>query len=288
MSNPLYRSPAGEQEVMAFYNSVLERWPVPHDELNISTRWGNTFVIESGDPARPPLVLLHGANSNALSWIGDVPGYCSDFRVYAIDIPGDPGRSAPSRLDLNSPAYAEWLEDVLNELHIEKTHLLGLSQGGLNAIRFATCYPDRVERLVLLSPGGVIAEKASFLIKAIFFSFMGKRGAEAINRLTFGKQPIDPTAVKYMNLIMTHFRARISKVNNFTDEDLRKLTMPVLLIGGQQDAIRDVEKIAQRLARSLPALTVKMYPEMGHVLVNLNKDILPFLKSERTASAVAA
>jgi pimeloyl-ACP methyl ester carboxylesterase len=117
---------------------------------------------------------------------------------------------------------------------------------------------------------------------------MGKRGAEAINRLTFGKQPIDPTAVKYMNLIMTHFRARISKVNNFTDEDLRKLTMPVLLIGGQQDAIRDVEKIAQRLARSLPALTVKMYPEMGHVLVNLNKDILPFLKSERTASAVAA
>ena len=110
-TSPLYKSPAGEADVMALYDRVLSSWPVPHDDSRLTTRFGETFIIASGSRESPPLILLHGACSNAVSWIGEVGKYSQYFRTYAVDIPGDPGRSAPNRPSWNSVEYAEWLAD---------------------------------------------------------------------------------------------------------------------------------------------------------------------------------
>lgn len=64
----IYTSPAGEDAVMALYNAVLTRWPVPYTTMHLPTRHGTTFVISSGDHTDPPLVLLHGAGTNATRW----------------------------------------------------------------------------------------------------------------------------------------------------------------------------------------------------------------------------
>ena len=82
-----YKSAEGEREVMALYDAVLARWPVSYQALNIDTRHGHTFVIASGEASAPPLVLLHGSCSNAVSWAGEVAAYSSAFRVYAVDHP---------------------------------------------------------------------------------------------------------------------------------------------------------------------------------------------------------
>lgn len=58
MTSPLYKSAAGERAVMAHYAEVLAHWPVPHERIIIGTRHGDTFVIVSGEPTAPPLVLL--------------------------------------------------------------------------------------------------------------------------------------------------------------------------------------------------------------------------------------
>src|SRR4030066_36331 len=125
-----YKSQAGESEIMALYDAVLARWPVPYETYNLTTRHGRTFVIASGEKSAPPLILLHGAASNAVSWVGEVPEYSACFRVYAVDIPGEPGKSAPNRPAWDGPGYAEWLGGVLDGLQINKTALLGISQGG--------------------------------------------------------------------------------------------------------------------------------------------------------------
>ncbi|MBI1880768.1 MAG: alpha/beta hydrolase, partial [Chloroflexi bacterium] len=116
----IYKSPAGERAVMAWYDSLLARWPVPYETLNVSTRYGNTFVIVSGKESASPLLLLHGAGFNSVTWAGDVVEYSRQYRVYAVDLLGEPGKSAPSRPAWASSAYAEWLEDVLDALKIEK------------------------------------------------------------------------------------------------------------------------------------------------------------------------
>jgi pimeloyl-ACP methyl ester carboxylesterase len=274
----IYKSEAGQQAVLAFYNQALAYWPVEHQDLLLKTRLGETFVIASGPPSGVPLILLHGAGSNALAWMGDVPALSRDFRVYSVDIPGDPGRSAPVRPSWNGSGYVEWLEDVLNSLKINRAGLIGLSQGGWLALKFAVQQPDRVARLVVLSPAGVVTDRFSFLFKAVLYSLAGKKGVQALTRLTFGKMTIAPAAVQFQELILTHFRSRIEKVTLFTAPELARLNMPVLLIGGQQDVIRDVEKIRRRLSASVPGLQSRLHPDQGHVLINQSTVILPFLQ----------
>ncbi len=272
----LYKSVSGEKAIMAFYDAVLAHWPVPHQEVNIATRYGNTFAIASGDSASPVLILLHGDSSNAVSWAGDVAEYSRYFRIYAVDIPGDPGKSALSRPSWNSPAYAEWMEDFLNGLQLSKVNLLGLSQGGWAAIKYAVYRPERVEKLVLLSPAGVVKDKASFLIRVILYSLAGRRGTEASIRMLLGNQPFNEDVANYMRLILTQFRPRFERLVPFTDKELKRLTMPVLLVGGKHDIIRDTDKIASRLKKLIPDLAVKIYPDKGHVLANLAGEIMPF------------
>ncbi len=279
----IYKSAAGERAVMALYDQMLARWPVPYTTAMLPTAHGDTFVIASGPVGGPPAILLHGAASNALAWMGDIAEYSQRLRVYAVDLPGEPGRSSHNRPPWTGPAYAEWMEDVLGGLGIEQAALVGISQGGWAALKFATAQPQRVARLVLLAPAGVTTARASFLLRVIPLSLLGRRGGEAINRITFGKQPIHPDAVAYMNTVMAHFKPRIGALPNFGDDDLVRLAMPTLLVVGEEDAIYPSEKTAARLEGLLPDLTVRLLPGMGHVLHGVTGEVASFLAGEAVA-----
>jgi pimeloyl-ACP methyl ester carboxylesterase len=286
-TKPIYKTPAGEKAVMAVYDALLARWPVPHETLTIPTRYGDTFVIASGERASPPLVLLHGAGTNSSIWAGDVVEYSRQYRVYAVDLLGEPGRSAPNRPAWNSPAYAEWLADVLDALPVDKATLAGISQGGWTALKFAAYQPERVERLVLIAPGGVVPDRLSFILRAIAFTLLGERGIRRMVRLMFADQPVPAGVEDIIVLMMKHFKARVGVLPIFSDEELQRLTMPTLLLGGSQDAVRDMEKIAARMRRLLPHLAVTIVPGGGHALMNTTPHILAFLAGERARQVTA-
>lgn len=273
----IYKSTVGKKEIMALYDAVLARWLVAHETYTLLTRHGDTFVIASGEKSAPSLVLLHGSASNAVSWVGDVIEYSKNFRVYAVDIPGEPGKSAENRPDWSGLDFSEWLEDVLDGLKVQKTALLGISQGGWTALRFATNCPERVDKLVLLAPGGVAPTRLSFIISAVIFSMMGPWGANRINRIVFGKQPVHPEAVKFMNAIYTHFKPRVGKEYLFSDDELKRLNMPTLLIGGEEDALFPMKDVERRLQKNVLHLKTILIPNMGHALINLTDRIVPFL-----------
>ncbi len=178
---PIYKTPAGEQAVMALYDAALERWPVPCQQMTIPTRIGETFVIACGDESAPPLVLLHGAGTNSAIWAPDTVEYTRRYRVYAADLPGEPGKSTPNRPAWDGPAYAEWLANVFDALKIERAALLGVSQGGWTALKFAVRWPERVEKLALLAPGGVVSDRASFL-RALCYKFCWGGGVSGRSR----------------------------------------------------------------------------------------------------------
>lgn len=277
--NAIFKSEKGKEEIMSFYNSVLKTWPIKHETITIPTRHGNTFIIVSGDKNLQPLILLHGAASNATSWIGDIEKLSQYFRVYSVDIIGDPGKSDPNRPSYQGLGYSDWLFDVINCLEINKTSIAGISQGGWIALRFATCYPAFVDKLILLTPAGIVPTNLSFLLKAIFFTSFGKAGARRLNRIVFNNQPIHPDALRFMDLILEHFKPRIEKEYIFTDQELKKLDMPVLMIGGKMDVIRSYSKIAARLRKNILKLETLMIPDMGHVLINLSDKMIPFLRT---------
>lgn len=280
---PIYKTPDGERVVMAIYEKALANWPVPYERLNLLTRHGETFAIACGPMSAPPLILLHGAGTNSAIWGADMAEYSQHFRVYAVDLLGEAGKSAPNRPAWESQAYAEWLDDVFYALGIEKAVLVGISQGGWTALKFAVSRPERVEKLVLMCPGGIIPDRVSFVFRAIGLSLLGEWGTKRLVQMLYGGQAI-PEGVEEIIVQMTrNFKPRMGVLPIFSDAELRRLTMPTLLIGGTADAMRDIPKIAARLKNFLPQLEVTIIPGAGHVLMNTTARILRFLKAEEHA-----
>jgi pimeloyl-ACP methyl ester carboxylesterase len=270
MTNPIYFSEEGARLVTRRYRELLDSWPVPHERLRIKTREGETFVIASGPPDGPAVLLLHGSTTNTVMWMGDVTGWARDFRVYAVDVIGEPGLSAPSRPPLGSDAYAGWLDDVLSGLGVSTVSIVGASLGGWLAVDYATRRPERIERLVLLSPSGIGRQKWATLLIVLLLLPFGNRGKRMALRLYLGRPPgtaPNPQLQHYLDFIIFvqhHFRPRREKMPIFDDDTLRKLTMPVLVIAGDRDAVLDSHDTHRRLAQTVPHATIHLLPGIGH------------------------
>jgi pimeloyl-ACP methyl ester carboxylesterase len=128
-----------------------------------------------------------------------------------------------------------------------------------------------------LTPGGITPDRTSFVLRAIPLSFLGGWGRARINRMVFGRQPIPEEVNKVTTLIMTHFKSRVGVLPIFSDAELQRLTMPTLLLMGEEDALRDARQIAERMGKLLPQLTAVIIPQAGHALYNTTGHILPFL-----------
>jgi pimeloyl-ACP methyl ester carboxylesterase len=278
--NTIYASPAGAAAVQRRYRELLARWPVPNVHLSVPTSQGDTLVVASGPVGAPPLVLLHGSGATTAMWLGDVAAWARDFRVYALDIPGEPGLSTPSRPALASDGYARWLGEVLDALGVDRASIVGTSLGGWIAADFATRHPDRVQRLALITPSGIGRQKVGMLLLALLLLLFGHRGREITMRLVLG-----PAANAlgdmgdYVLLIHQHFRPRREKIPRFTDKALTRLTMPVLAVVGGKDALLDSTGTKRRLEHNAPHATVELLPDAGHLLPRQTDRILTFLNS---------
>ncbi len=282
MNKSVYKSPEGKNKIIRTYEDAIKNSSLNLKTGMLKTTYGDTYFLEAGSQHQEVLILLHGASSNATSWISDIAGYSKQYKVIAIDIIGEAGKSAETRPSYQTTDFAEWLKEIFDMLYISKANIIGLSQGGWLALRFAISYPEIVNRLILLTPAGVIPTKTSFIVKALFYSLLGTAGRIRINRLVLGNQRVDSKIIAFMDLIQTNFNARIEKEYIFSDDELSRLTMSVLLIGGDQDVIRSNQAIAARLQNIVKNFTGNIIPETGHVLVGLAPRILTFLNRTKT------
>ncbi len=114
------------------------------------TSHGRISTMQAG--RGEPLICIHGLGGTKASFITTVAALAHERRVIAIDLPGfgDSGKPLNGRYD--APWFAEAVIELLNELGLERADLVGNSMGGRVAIEVALCAPERVRRLVLLSP----------------------------------------------------------------------------------------------------------------------------------------
>lgn len=277
-NSTVFRSPEGKAAILKIYDMLLEQWPVPHENLVLPTRCGDTFVIASGDKSMPPLFLLHGSSSNSAMWIGDVTEYCKNYRVYAVDLPGEPGHSADRRPDLASSAFSDWMSDVMAGLSVEKASFVGISLGGWLAVKFAAAHPEKVEKLALLCPAGIGPQKISAVFASLGLLFTGKKGAVRAVKKVLGSEDIADWTIEYCLLIAKNFKAFRGKVPVFQDAELRRLTFPVLLIAGGKDALIDSVRSIARAQQCMPGVKTVLLPEAGHGLLDQRDRILAFLR----------
>ncbi|ATN36147.1 carboxylesterase [Rhizobium sp. ACO-34A] len=287
MTDPVYRSADAAASIAAQYRDVLEHWPVARTELHVPTRQGSTFVIACGPETAPPVMLLHGSQANSAAWMADIPLWSEKFRLYAVDMIGEPGLSATVRPELDTDAHALWLDDVLAGLGLSRAAFVGTSLGGWLALDYARRRPGVVQALALICPSGIGRQK-NFIVKALPLLLLGPWGRRKMWELVLGPKPeVLPEAMRPFATLMDEIgkatKPRFLAIPQLTDAQLKALDMPILAIVGGRDVLLDSADTRVRLQRNAPHAEICFLEEGYHFLPNQTARVMAFL--ERNVSS---
>ena len=235
------------------------------------------------------IILLHGFGSSTYSWQKVMDPLSEYGSVLAYDRPafGLTERFTPSEDSEFNPYKMEYQPEIvinfIDEEQIEKVILIGNSAGGTVAIQTALEYPEKISALILVSPAVFESGGAPGWIKPLLnlphFNRLGPilvrsirdRGLELLELAWSDPQKITekdyenyqkPLSVNNWDTALWEF----TKVNGGTDLQTRlsELTIPVLIISGEDDKIIPVEQ-SEQLAAELPGSELVIIPNCGHV-----------------------
>lgn len=276
----IYKSERGAKLILQRYDEALDHWPVPSSRHRIPTQAGETFVVSSGPTDASPVVLLHGSGANANTWAVDIATWSTDHRVHAVDLLGEPGHSAGTRLPLDSGDTATWLDEVLGHLGVDSTALVGMSLGGWTALDYAIRRSARVSRLVVMCPGGIGKQTWGWIPKAMILRAFGARGTRRTVRLVTGLGGAETDHILGdVSSTFTHFRPRTEKLPIFSDSVLQGISIPMQVILGADDVMMDSTESADRVARCIPHASVNVLPGVGHAILGQTDPIHEFLRT---------
>jgi len=267
-----FKTAEGKARFLRAYDAALKLWPVPYEELDIPTRFGLTHVVAAGPTNAPVLVLLHGYMATSVMWAPNVGDFSRDYRVYAIDIMGQPGKSLPGDPIRDANDYVAWLTATLDGLDLGRVSLAGMSFGGWIALQYAVAAPERIQRLVLLSPGGFLPMVKQFVLRGMLMAFFPTRFAVNSFMSWAGITRKDAGHVlDLMYLGTKHFRMprdtmRVNRdaANPLPDNELQSLHMPVLLLFGDGEVIYDPAQAYDRGRRLIPHFEGELIPGCRH------------------------
>lgn len=243
------------------------------------------FVAEKGDGT--PVVLLHGGGPGASglsNFSRNIDTLAEQFRVIVPDMPGY-GRSCKG-VDGSDPFgyLADHMRGMLDALGIGRAHLVGNSYGGACALRLALDTPHRVDRLVLMGPGGVGTTRGlpTDGLKSLL-AYYGGDGPSIDKLRTFIRTYLvyDGDAVPE-SLIETRYRASIDpevvanpplqrpaslrtlwRMDFTRDRRLRDLSTPTLVMWGRDDRVNKPSGAAM-LGDRMPNADVLITANTGH------------------------
>jgi pimeloyl-ACP methyl ester carboxylesterase len=273
--------------------AALAAWLYTPDEPReaLETRYGATpadflpvdglrlYVRDTGPRDAPAIILLHGFGSSLQTWDGWAAALSGHHRVIRFDLPGFGLTGADPTGDYSDRRAVQVLADLMDRLGLARASLAGNSLGGKIAWNFAATYPNRVDRLVLISPDGFASPGFDYgkpaqvppLLRLLPYTLpkamLGKTIAPA-----FGDPAAltPPLLTRYYDMmrapgVRTAMVARMRQVLLAPPEPaLHRITAPTLLIWGERDAMIPHSNAADYL-RNIPNARLVSFPTLGHV-----------------------
>jgi len=218
------------------------------------------------DPSRPPLLLMHGAGGNFLSFHPYLRRLANE-RVYTLDLPGHGQSEGQGRKSIEE--YAEDTARFMDALRIESAVMIGLSMGSGIALTLALKYPRKVKALVLMG-GGAKLRVAQSTLDDVGSPEMFETAVETINRACFSSHASEElVALSKKSMLNTGPSILLGDFlacNQFdVKAQLDQIQIPVLILCGAEDVMMP-PKYSQYLKEHLPNTQIHMIERSGHMV----------------------
>src|SRR5271156_1099269 len=284
-------SEAAREKFMAAYERAFALWPQPCEQFDVETVTATTRVhAYRPHPDGPPVVLLSAFN--AASWYPNVAALAKVGPVYGIDMPGDANPSV-ARAPMTPPAScAAWLDELLGQLSDRPAHLVGFSYGGWIAMNQAIRAPGRGASITLLDPAGLTK------LDARFWLWLSISGLATLTPMPLRRHlarwldspaMLQPGLMTLMWAAIRGYHAEPKFPGVLTDDELRSITVPALLITGARSALLTPAEARAR-GSLMPHAEVAIVPGShgGFDRINeLNDRIAAFIKGQATDKQAA-
>ncbi len=273
------------------YQRALSLWPVAYRELNVPTSLGQARIIVAGPVDAQPVVLLHGMHANSAMWYPNVATLAEQFRVYAVDdLLGSGGSQASADIS-DMSQLVRWYQELFEQLQLDSIHLVGASRGGWQAVAIALAESkiesSRIQRLVLLSPAQTFAwvEFSTDLIASIFFTLNPERAQvqDSLQSVSSRPELIHPVYLDQYVAALEHDPVPdlIMAMRPFSEQQLQQITVPTLVMIGDEDMMNDQDSLEQA-KKLLPQAHTLQVKNAGHFLTVdqaelVNNEVVRFL-----------
>jgi pimeloyl-ACP methyl ester carboxylesterase len=279
----MFRTVENQVEYHEAYRDALKLWQVPYEELFIPTRYGETHVVASGDRRGDPLALLQPAGCGATIWYRNVGVLARHFRTYAVDTIGEVNKSLPVRRMDSRKACADWISDLFDGLQIKRADIIGNSFGGFLTLIAALQVPDRVRKIVLISPAASFVQMWPW-IRHFFPAYLSRsrKLLEWAYEWIWQGFPIDPCIARMRTIASVSGVPLHISPSVFSDQELQHVKAPTLLLIGDREVIYRSDRVFARAKRLLPGLKADVVLNANHnaeytAADQVNRKVLEFL-----------
>ncbi len=273
-----------------------DRPPTPPFGHTVPLKQGyEVHYLEAGSGA--PVVFVHGSGPGVNAYSNFFPNYrviaAAGFRSVLPDMVGFGWSSKPTGIDYTLELFVPTLREFLDRLEIERCVLIGNSLGGAISMKFAIDHPARVEKLIVMGPGGIESRETYFKmpgIQKMVSQFVGTGfDREGLKRflalLAYDPKFItDELVEQRFNVLQTQPKDVLSRMS-ITDltPELVKLRCPLLGFWGVEDQFCPASGY-EKILRAVPDSRFIMYSRCGHWAMieradDFNRHVIEFLRS---------
>lgn len=243
----------------------------------------------------PPLILIEGLGVATYLWENQIPDFARHFTTVVYDNRGV-GQSDKPEGPYSIAMMADDLAGLMQALNIPRAHILGVSMGGFIAQEFALRYPERVDRLVLVSTSAGGADHVP-MSEETLQRLMAANGdprelirsklALAYSEAFMQSDPVERLIDQRLaNPQPPHaFMAQVAAGSSFDrSQEVRRIQARCLIAAATEDLLVPVAN-AHNLAKKLPNSEIKIYEGLGHqffveIPERFNQDVINFLTGQ--------
>lgn len=267
----IYRNEKGKEEILLLYNQQLKRLSTPYSDRWVSTSFGNTHLVETGNLEGSPLLVFHGGNATTAYNLLACDFLMEDFHVYAVDTIGHPGKSAEVSLSPHNYDYGKWASEVISAIGYESICCFGGSFGAGIIAKTMCVAPKKVKCAVLYVPSGIKNAPAMNSMSMMFPMIMywithkDKWLKKCMLPMAVTEENITNDIYDTAKLSMDYAKVKTGMPSNVAGKLMRQCKAPTLVMAAEKDCLFPAKGVLPRAKEIIENVSTYLLEGRGHM-----------------------